>query len=64
MERILPSYPLFIKDPNFSIWHGTEILNEQNKKKNISKQKRFLSEPSTWQLAIVAIAHYRRRYDA
>ena len=30
MERILPSYPLFIKDPNFSVWMPTETLNEQN----------------------------------
>ena len=30
MERILPSYPLFVKDPNFSIWSATEILNDQN----------------------------------
>ena len=30
MERILPSYPLFTKDPNFSIWSATENLNEQN----------------------------------
>ena len=29
MERILPVYPLFIKDPNFSIWSSTEILNEK-----------------------------------
>ena len=29
MERILPSYPLFVKDPNFSIWSATEILNSQ-----------------------------------
>ena len=30
MERILSSYPLFVKDPNFSIWMATEVLNEQN----------------------------------
>lgn len=29
MERILPAYPLFVKDPNFSIWATTEILNSQ-----------------------------------
>lgn len=28
MERILPAYPLFVKDPNFSIWAVTECLNE------------------------------------
>ncbi|MBQ8446789.1 MAG: DUF4964 domain-containing protein, partial [Clostridia bacterium] len=30
MERILPSYPLFVKDPNFSIWSASEILNDQD----------------------------------
>ena len=30
MERILPSYPLFVKDPYFSIWSNGEVLNEQN----------------------------------
>lgn len=30
MERILPSYPLFVKDPNFSIWMATEQLNDQD----------------------------------
>ena len=30
MKRILPSYPLFLKDPNFSIWSATEILNDEN----------------------------------
>lgn len=30
IERRLPSYPLFVKDPNFSLWSGTEILNEKN----------------------------------
>ena len=30
MERILPVYPLFVKDPNFSIWSATENLNEKN----------------------------------
>ena len=32
MERILPVYPLFVKDPNFSIWSATENLNEKNVK--------------------------------
>lgn len=26
-ERILPSYPIFVKDPYFSLWSGTEELN-------------------------------------
>lgn len=27
MQRILPAYPLFVKDPNFSIWTTAEELN-------------------------------------
>ena len=30
MERKLPSYPIFTKDPNFSLWSATDILNESN----------------------------------
>lgn len=30
IERKLPAYPLFVKDPYFSIWTGNEILNKQN----------------------------------
>lgn len=30
MERILPSYPLFVKDPFFSIWSSGEELNGSN----------------------------------
>ena len=30
MKRYLPSYPLFVKDPYFSIWKGSEILNDSN----------------------------------
>ena len=30
MERLLPAYPLFVKDPYFSIWAQTEKLNEEN----------------------------------
>lgn len=29
-EMHLPAYPLFIKDPYFSIWSKTDILNESN----------------------------------
>lgn len=29
-ERILPAYPIFVKDPNFSLWSPTEKLNESN----------------------------------
>lgn len=28
MQRILPAYPLFVKDPNFSLWANAEGLNE------------------------------------
>ena len=28
MKRILPSYPLFVKDPNFSLWSPCDVLNE------------------------------------
>ena len=28
MKRILPSYPLFVKDPNFSLWTPFDVLNE------------------------------------
>lgn len=29
-ERILPAYPLLVKDPNFSLWSTSELLNESN----------------------------------
>ena len=29
-DRILPAYPLFVKDPNFSLWSTMEALNESN----------------------------------
>ena len=28
MERKLPAYPLFVKDPNFCLWSTADILNE------------------------------------
>lgn len=31
-ERILPSYPIFVKDPNFSLWIPDEKANEVNVK--------------------------------
>ena len=30
MQRKLPSYPIFVKDPNFSLWSPTDILNESD----------------------------------
>lgn len=29
-KRILPAYPLFVKDPNFSLWSVTDELNASN----------------------------------
>ena len=29
-DRKLPAYPLFIKDPNFSLWSVTDKLNDSN----------------------------------
>lgn len=29
-KRILPAYPLFVKDPNFSLWSVTEELNKSH----------------------------------
>lgn len=29
-QRILPAYPLFVKDPNFSLWSMSDRLNESN----------------------------------
>ena len=41
MERILPSYPLFIKDPNFSIWMGTELLNDNDAETWFGEKKKI-----------------------
>ena len=30
MKRLLPAYPLFVKDPYFSFWAQAEILNEKD----------------------------------
>lgn len=30
MKQLLPSYPLFVKDPYFSLWCDHEILNREN----------------------------------
>jgi len=30
MKRLLPAYPLFVKDPYFSIWSPNEYLNEES----------------------------------
>lgn len=37
--RVLPAYPLFIKDPNFSIWSYTEQLNGENVKTWFGEEK-------------------------
>ena len=41
MKRILPSYPLFVKDPNFSIWQGADTLNEKNAETWFGAQKKL-----------------------
>ena len=40
-ERILPSYPIFVKDPYFSLWSGTEELNSQSLETWYGAQKDF-----------------------
>ncbi len=41
MERILPAYPIFVKDPNFSLWSDRESLNEGNVKTWYGEEKRI-----------------------
>ena len=41
MERILPAYPLFVKDPNFSIWSTNEILNAQETQAWFGERKKL-----------------------
>lgn len=41
MERILPAYPLFVKDPIFSIWSTTEELNAQNSENWYAEKKKI-----------------------
>ena len=40
-KRKLPSYPLFVKDPNFSIWSNTERLNGENTATWFGEQKKI-----------------------
>ena len=40
MERKLPAYPIFTKDPNFSLWSVTDVLNESNLQSWYGKEKR------------------------
>ena len=40
-ERKLPAYPLFVKDPNFSIWSVTEELNKSNPQTWWGEEKRI-----------------------
>ena len=30
MKQLLPAYPLFVKDPYFSVWMDGEVLNEND----------------------------------
>ena len=41
MERKLPAYPIFIKDPNFSIWSETDALNTSNVKTWFGEEKKI-----------------------
>ncbi|MBQ8886025.1 MAG: DUF4965 domain-containing protein [Clostridia bacterium] len=41
MKRILPSYPLFIKDPNFSLWSPSEELNKSHVKTWFGAEKKI-----------------------
>lgn len=40
-ERKLPAYPLFIKDPNFSLWSATDNLNGSNIKSWFGAEKKI-----------------------
>ena len=40
-ERKLPAYPLFVKDPNFSLWSVTEELNKSNLQTWWGEEKRI-----------------------
>ena len=39
-QRILPAYPLFVKDPYFSIWSAGDVLNEINTSFWTGKEKK------------------------
>lgn len=41
VERLLPAYPLFVKDPNFSLWSQGELLNESHVKSWWGEEKKI-----------------------
>ncbi len=41
VERKLPAYPLFVKDPNFSLWSQGELLNESHVKSWWGEEKKL-----------------------
>ncbi len=41
MKRVLPAYPLFIKDPNFSLWSASDELNGKNPQTWWDEEKRM-----------------------
>lgn len=41
MKRILPAYPLFVKDPNFSLWITAEELNARNAETWFGEEKKL-----------------------
>ncbi len=42
MERILPAYPLFVKDPNFSFWSASDLIAESEVQSWWGAEKRIL----------------------
>jgi len=41
LKRILPAYPIFLKDPNFSLWSTSERLNAGNLQTWWGEEKRI-----------------------
>ena len=39
MQRLLPAYPIFVKDPNFSLWSTVDELNNANLKTWYGEEK-------------------------
>ena len=42
LKRKLPAYPIFLKDPNFSLWSVTERLNAANLQTWYGEEKKNL----------------------
>lgn len=54
LKRKLPAYPIFLKDPNFSLWSVTERLNAANLQTWYGEEKKFtaLSKPTAKYIAL------------